>query len=345
MLYKNVLELNECSFKRTSRMTEEKWLDLRTTGIGGSDAGAIMGMNHYATPLSVFINKTTPVEKVEKETNESIQWGKMAESAIRDGIAKDLKIKIEAVPGMFTSNKYSFMNANLDGIAYTEDPVNINGNAVVGLGGVEIKTATDRNTEFTDDEVPDSYYCQVQHYMCVTGLQWFILAVLIGKCSGKVYYIPRNEEFINKLIEKESYFWNENVLKGVMPAPTGNERESEALNNLMNSAPAEVELPAEFEGKCNEYKELDQQIKMLKQQQETIKEELKIAITSTPGESENNSKIIAKAGNAKITWSKQLRTSVDTDELKKAGLFETYSKTSESLVMRISTGKKEAVNE
>ena len=29
----------------------EKWLELRTTGIGGSDVGAIMGMNKYASPF------------------------------------------------------------------------------------------------------------------------------------------------------------------------------------------------------------------------------------------------------------------------------------------------------
>lgn len=343
MLY-NEISNEVCTFTRTARWTEEKWLNLRTTGIGGSDAGAIMGMNKYSTPLSVYIQKTTPIEDLQKVSNDSIKWGKMAEAAIRDGIAKDLKIKIEPVAGMFTSVKYPFMNANLDGLAYVENPKELDGKIISGLGGVEIKTATERNTEFSDDEVPDSYYCQVQHYMAVTGLNWFILAVLIGKVDGHVYVIPRNEEFINRLIEKESYFWFENVLKHEMPAPTGNERESEALNSLINCAAEKVELPEEFESKCNEYKELDLQIKELKQQQETIKEELKIAIASTPGEGSNNSKIIATVGNAKITWSKQIRTSVNTEELKKAGLFEQYSKTSESLVMRINTGKTEKEN-
>jgi len=339
LLYKTLLENGLSTFKRTTRLTENEWLKLRQSGIGGSDCGAIMGMNKYATPLSCYLSKTVAISDENKTTNESIQWGKMAESAIRDGLAKDLKLLIEEVPGMFTSVKYPFMNANLDGLVDAKEGTEINGVFVSGLGGLEIKTATDRNTEFTNDEIPDSYYCQVQHYMSVTGLNWFMLAVLIGKVSGKIYVVPRNDNFIERIIEKESFFWNENVLKNEMPAPTGNERESEAINALMNSAPSEIELPEEFESFCNEYKTLDAQIKELKQNQELIKERIKLAICNTEGEGENNSKIIAKAGSYKITWQKQLRKVVDTEALKKNGLFEEYSKNSESLVMRINAGK------
>lgn len=35
----------------------ELWKKLRTTGIGGSDAGAIMGLNQYSSPLVVYMQK------------------------------------------------------------------------------------------------------------------------------------------------------------------------------------------------------------------------------------------------------------------------------------------------
>ena len=41
----------------------EKWLEMRTTGIGGSDAGAILGMNKYASPLTISALKTLAISK------------------------------------------------------------------------------------------------------------------------------------------------------------------------------------------------------------------------------------------------------------------------------------------
>ena len=40
MLYEKVLELGNVNFTSTEGLSREEWLKLRTTGIGGSDAGA-----------------------------------------------------------------------------------------------------------------------------------------------------------------------------------------------------------------------------------------------------------------------------------------------------------------
>ena len=37
----------------TKGMSREEWLKLRKTGIGGSDAGAICGLNPYSSPMKV----------------------------------------------------------------------------------------------------------------------------------------------------------------------------------------------------------------------------------------------------------------------------------------------------
>ena len=36
-----------------------EWLNLRKTGLGGSDAGAVCGLNPYSSPLQVFYDKTS----------------------------------------------------------------------------------------------------------------------------------------------------------------------------------------------------------------------------------------------------------------------------------------------
>ena len=49
---------------------------------------------------------------------------------------------------------------------------------IEGLGGHEIKSAK-TGFGWEEDEIPDVYYAQVQHYMKVTGLPWFVVSVYI----------------------------------------------------------------------------------------------------------------------------------------------------------------------
>lgn len=342
MLYDEILKNGRCTAISTSEMSENEWLEHRTHGIGGSDAGAILGMNKYATPLSVYIAKKGLLDSGLNKNNQSIKWGKMAEAAIREGLAKDLSLCIEESPVMFFSTENPYMIADLDGLVCVPEEREIAGKTVKGLGGVEIKTATSRNAEFGSDEVPDSYYCQVQHYMAVTGLEWFILAVLIDKADGRLYVIPRNDEFINQtLIPNERRFWTDYVMADVMPSPTGNERESKVLDGVFDSCSLEVELPSEVSLLCDEYELASKEEKNAAERKELLKEKIKIAIleASSSGDVEKQ-KIIAKAGGAKITWTRQIRKIVDTDSLKKSGLFDDYCKESSSLVMRITAEKK-----
>ena len=41
----------------TRTLTHDEWLALRRTGIGGSDAGAIMGVSPYKGAFSVWADK------------------------------------------------------------------------------------------------------------------------------------------------------------------------------------------------------------------------------------------------------------------------------------------------
>lgn len=344
MLYEEILKKGFCTAESTECMSEDVWLDKRREGIGGSDSGAILNMNRFATPLSVYIAKKNLLDSDLNKNNQSIKWGKMAEAAIRKGLADDLNLQIETAPVMFKSVKNPFMLADLDGVIFVPEAREINGKTVKGIGGLEIKTATSRNTEFGSDEIPDSYYCQVQHYMAVTGLDWFVLCVLIDKANGRIYTVPRNDDFINNtLIPAEKSFWNDYVLAEVMPAPTGNEYESKIVDGVYKECAAEVELPEDVSLLCDEYNLAAQEEKAAGEKKEIIKEKIKIAIMkASPTADVEKQKIIAKAGGAKISWNKQVRKVADTDKLKKSGLFDEYCKESASLVMRITAEKKAA---
>jgi hypothetical protein len=70
------------------------------------------------------------------------------------------------------------MVANIDGVIFAKAPVEIRGQTIEGLDGQEIKSAR-TNFGWGDDEVPDTHYYQVQHYMRVTGLSWFVVSVYV----------------------------------------------------------------------------------------------------------------------------------------------------------------------
>ena len=58
----------------TSGMSNEEWLKNRKTGIGGSDAGAICGLNPFSSPMKVFSDKIS--DEIEEQDNEldRLRW-------------------------------------------------------------------------------------------------------------------------------------------------------------------------------------------------------------------------------------------------------------------------------
>lgn len=310
----------------------EKWVQLRTTGIGGSDAGAIMGLNKYASPLTVYMQKKG-IEGF--NGNASTEWGHILEDPIRQKTKEELGIDIVTVPGMYTSIEYPFMNANIDGICHAEHQVTIGGETVEGIGGHEIKTSTNGD-DFKDDEIPDSYYCQVQHYMAVTGLKWFILTVFIlNTKKGKHYIIPRNDDFIyTKLIPAEKNFWENYVLIDKIPEPIGLESENLYIKNLKFDS--EITLDSESQSLIAKKIEIDKQIKTLEKESNLLKSQILIKLSQLSIGFENADRIIAKGGNYKLYYNTQFRKSIDTEMLKSDGLYDKYSKESSSKVLKIS---------
>ena len=333
MLYEQVVERGKARLTDTSAMSRSAWLKLRASGIGGSDAGAIIGLNKYATPLSVYFAKK---DLAVHEGSKAAEWGNILEDPIRQKAREELGIEIETVPGMFTNKEHDFMNANFDGLVFVEGEKEIAGSVVSGLGGHEIKTSR-TGDGFTTDEIPDSYYAQVQHYMAVTGLTFFVLTVFIfDQYTGRHYVIPRNDEFIDRLIEAESTFWNDFVLANVMPAPTGNENELDLVKALPMSE--EITLNEDTEQLLEEKAAIDSQIKDLQEKSDILKEQVLIKMTQASG-GENASKTIATCGCWKISLNTQVSKRVDTNALKKAGVYDEYAKESVSRVLRITKAK------
>ena len=185
--------------------SRHEWLEMRRSGIGGSDVAAIVGLSKWRTPTDVYNSK---IEAPVDNDNASMEWGRRLEPVIREKYAEAVGMSVDTPPFMFRHQEHKFMIADVDGIR-------ADGRIV------EIKTARTQQGWGEDgtDEIPDYYKTQVQHYMTVLGATSCDVAVLIGASDFRIYTIEHDPELEELLIDAENEFWNEHVVPQVPPPP------------------------------------------------------------------------------------------------------------------------------
>lgn len=186
-------------------MDRNEWLAQRRTGIGGSDAAAVLGLSKWKTPLSVWLDKTG--HDTTTTESEPMRWGTLLEPVVRQEYAERSGNEVRQPDTILRHPQHPFMLANVDGVTSSGRLV-------------EIKTA--RTAEGWGvpgtDEVPEDYLIQVQHYMAVTALPVADIAVLIGGSDFRIYTVPADAELQGMMIDAEARFWS-SVEMNQPPAP------------------------------------------------------------------------------------------------------------------------------
>ena len=204
----------------TDNLSKEEWLRYRKQGIGGSDVSCLLGINKWKSEIELWLDKTNQTNDPVEE-NEAMQWGTIMEPIIRNHFAEVTGKTVVEVKAMLQHPEYPFMLADVDGL--TEDD---EGNPAI----LEIKTASEYKRSEWENDIPSYYQTQVQHYLCVTGVQKAYVAVLIGGNSFKVYEVDADAEIQSMLIAVEKDFWNR-VQNMIRPEMDG----SDAAKNLLDS--------------------------------------------------------------------------------------------------------------
>lgn len=277
---------------------QEKWHELRGIGIGGSDIGAILGVNKYKSAIDIYIDKT---EGKKQDGNRFTHFGHKLEKVVFEEFQeRHSNMKCYTVP--YTIQR-GVCVANVDGMVY--DPVKDK------YGVLELKTTSAYNKdEWTGDTVPQSYYAQVQHYLYVTGLSFAYIACLVGGNDYKEFYIERSLEDIDYIQKKATDFWKNHVMKKVPPMLDGSDSYSKYLLEKADKENEEVIELNELNAKAEEIKALDEQIKNLEQQLELKKQEIILELN-------NNHCNKATSSDYKFTITTQARNSVDKKLMEK----------------------------
>ncbi|GMV44033.1 MAG: hypothetical protein AMXMBFR64_57490 [Myxococcales bacterium] len=216
-------------------LTHEQWLELRTAGIGGSDAAAAAGVSEYRSRVYLWADKTGRIPP--REQTEPMEWGHRHESAVLQAFAdRHPELSVLRVGASLRHSNIPWCLANLDGLARDSG-----GEHVL----VEVKTGGEYMKRKWKGGVPADYYWQVLHYLAVLGprVRRAYVPVLLGGNHYEERIVERDEEAIAWLLEQEREFWGY-VQAGEMPPVDGDESTSEALAKMWaESSPDVVRLP------------------------------------------------------------------------------------------------------
>lgn len=208
----------------TVNMTHEEWLALRRKSIGGSDAGAVIGLSQYASPYSVWADKTGRVP--DKEDNEAMRIGRDLEAYVAERWMEETGKHVRRRNSMIYNDEYPFAHADVDRMVDGE------------RAGLECKTTSTLDVQqFKTGEFPTKYYAQCVHYMAITGCERWYLAVLVFGKGFFTYTLERDQDEIDALMAAEREFW-EYVMLDTPPIPDGAEATTEALKTIYGSEEA-----------------------------------------------------------------------------------------------------------
>lgn len=308
-------------------MSRQEWLNLRRTGIGGSEAGAVCGLNPYSSPLKVYRDKTEPLPPQEAD-NEAVRQGHDLEDYVARRFMEATGLKVRRSNYMYRSVENPFMIADVDRLVTGED------------AGLECKTAGAYSADkWKDGDIPLHYVMQCYHYMAVTGKRvWYIAAVILGQ--EFVYRrLEWDDALIGKLIEMERRFWTGYVEKGILPAPDGSASCDAVLAQYFPDARKNSAIRLEgFDEKLARREGILWQIAGLQKEQARIEQEIKLYM-------EGNE--TAESGDYRVTWSNVESTRLDTRRLRqeKPEIYQTYAKVSTSRRFQIKAVEKRAGKE
>lgn len=257
------------------------WERVRNGGIGGSDIACIMGLNPWKSAFALYAEKHGDVEAEDLSNNEYVYWGTVLEQAVADRFCELTGKKVRKC-GTLQDESYEFMLANVDRLVVGED------------AGLECKTANGfKASEWDGDNLPDSYYCQCQWYMAITGFPKWYIACLIGGNHFVWKEIPRNDEFIADMRTQAIVFWN-NLQNNVAPEVDGSESTSQTVDKIVASVVGadEVALGTQAAPFIARYHELAKTEKLVKEQKQQCQNALTLMLNGAKCGTFNNYKVI-----------------------------------------------------
>ena len=186
----------------------------RRSGIGGSDAAAVLGMSPWATPVTVWLDKTG--RSAPKAETPQMRYGTYFEDYVAKLYCEEKGCKVENYRTMIHKG---CLLGNLDRLVVPEGQKRAS-----YKGEVRTDTMLECKTAGRDwgGEVPLHVNIQVMHYLgLIPQLRYADVAVLYRtSLKLEVFRVERDDEVIRVMQERLTAWWDEFVVGDKMPPPT-----------------------------------------------------------------------------------------------------------------------------
>mgnify|MGYP002853730428 CR=1 FL=1 len=231
------------------------WLEERKKGLGSSDAGTVMGVSPFSTPLKLYRQKLG-LEPPIKESD-SMRNGHILEPATAEYFALVTGSVIDySSEGdwLAVDDQRPFLRVSPDRLFWPKGIEKLPENRLI----LELKSTS---KYVNPDSLPLYWICQVQYQMGIMGIKKAAIAWITSnpKLDFGHTWIDFNQEFFNTIVKALDEFWNENLMKKIPPRAMSEEDikvlypySEDALS--VNATEEDLEM-------CKRYIELEEIIK------------------------------------------------------------------------------------
>lgn len=267
----------------------DEWLAIRRQYIGGSDAGAVMGMNEYKSAYTLWAEKTGKV--AEFEGNTTTRVGAYLEDLIAQMFTEETGKKVRKKNQIMVNDEYPWACANVDRMVIGESAV------------LEIKTTNSfpAMKKIKGGDYPSQWYCQMTHYLAVTGCKKAYLAVLVNCRELHIFELERDEDEIASLMKAEAEFWKL-VETNTAPAPDGLQSTTDTIGEIYSQSNGSAVNLLKYDSLLAAYIQLSDKEKAAKKEKDAVANKIKAYMgNASSGESMNY----------KVSWANQERRTFD----------------------------------
>lgn len=241
------------SYNKLYYKNEEEWLELRKSGVGGSDIGGLLG--YYKTAVDIYREK---VYGYRQDETEKMRFGKLFEPVIAQEFANRYGYKLTKPKYIMQSKEYPFLIASVDYIISKD-----------GEDGIlECKTTSSYVYKTWLTGLPPAYYLQLQHYLLVSGFNYGYIAIAINGQKLEAIRFERDVETIEIIIKEAQKFWYEHIIPKIEPEP------KEAVEHIPEGTlEADIKILELYNDICDleaQRKAIDDKLELLKKELITI---------------------------------------------------------------------------
>jgi predicted phage-related endonuclease len=282
--------------------------------LGGTDVGAICGVNRYKTPADVWdaIMGLAP----ERADSGGMRRGRALEPLIVDEYMDETGRLTRETEPLYRLDAALLLRhrASPDRFVWKREHAMVGSDAHRGV--LEVKSMNER--VFRDAKlngIDPSYYAQLQHYLSVCGCTWGSFACLHPD-SWELHWfdVERDEAFCAAMYARVRTFWHEHVLPRRRPASDANvsDRPMPAVSPRVLGAEAVTTSDPEVMRLATQLKAAKENADLFKRQFEGLKEQMQNVLVRL------DTSVLVVPGVGRISWKESTSRTFNREALAEA---------------------------